>query len=290
MAEREPLNGSFGGALWSANDTPVRLSAGGTILVAAYGINALGQVVGPGACAEQGTACLWEAGGVTDLGSLDYGGYSEPLAINNHGDVVGWAQAWPHGLDHAVLWRSGLATDLGTLGGTQSQALDIENSGRIVGWARPAGEDGVVPPRHAFLWENGTMTDLGTLGGAESIAFAINDSGQVVGWLGDFDNKRAFVWQGGTMNLLSPGSDYSQALDINSRGDIVGTYIVSGTTHHAALWRDGVRYDLNEMVADPRLCLNWANAINDTGQIVGVGAWKSDGREFGFLLTPTGTW
>ena len=91
------------------------------------------------------------------------------------------------------------------------------------------------------------------------------------------------------MSLL-PGSGSSQAFDINNRGDVVGTYIVSGTTFHAALWRDGVRYDLNDLVGDQRVCLNWANAINDAGWIVGVGARKSDAREFGFLLTPTGVW
>jgi len=42
-------------------------------------------------------------------------------------------------------------------------------------------------------------------------------------------------------------------------------------------------------VGDQHLGLHWANAINDAGQVVGFGVWKSDGREVGFLLTPTGT-
>jgi uncharacterized membrane protein len=93
------------------------------------------------------------------------------------------------------------------------------------------------------------------------------------------------------MTLL-PGTENSQALDINERGDIVGTYKLSnaaGTAFHAALWRDGVRYDLNDIAGHPAVCLNWAYAINDAGMIVGVGAWKYDAREFGFLITPTGS-
>jgi probable HAF family extracellular repeat protein len=291
MAEQESPRDVFRGAMWHTSATPVSLDAGGVVLLVAYGINAVGQVVGVGGCGEMSLACLWEAGELKDLGSSGYDGFSEPLAINNDGDAVGWAQVLPRGVDHAVLWRDGVVTDLGTLGGLQSQALDIDNRGRVVGWARLANPDDGSPSlsRHAFLWEAGTMRDIDTFGGDESIAFAINDSGQVVGWSSWVSGRRAFLWEAGTMGLL-PGSESSQALDINNRSDVIGFYIVSGTTHHAALWRDGQRYDLNDLVGDPRVCLNWANAINDAGQIVGVGAWKSDGREFGFLLTPTGTW
>jgi probable HAF family extracellular repeat protein len=132
------------------------------------------------------------------------------------------------------------------------------------------------------------MTDLGPLGEEESIAYAINDSGQVVGRVGDLGSSRAVLWEKGTMRFLT-GSESSEAFGINSQGEVVGTYIVSGTTYHAALWRNGLRYDLNDLMGDSRLSLDWATAINDAGQIVGVGAWKSDAREFGFLLTPTGS-
>jgi probable HAF family extracellular repeat protein len=284
MAELAQPRDFYHGALWASDSQPpISLDTNGSVLQVAYGINALGQVVGVGLCGGRGVACIWDAGHLSNLGSLDYDGQSEPLAINNQGDVAGWADAPPDGFDHAVLWRAGVATDLGTLGGVQSEALAIDDSGRVVGWARVGGAQ--PGPRHAFLWQNGVMNDLDTLlAGEESIAYAINDSGQVVGRLGDIGG-RAVLWKKGAMSLL-PGAESSQAFGLNNRGDIVGTYIPFGTTFHAALWRDGVRYDLDELVGDPQVTLSWANAINDAGQIVGRAAWRSTGREIGFLLTP----
>src|SRR5262245_17507323 len=48
-------------------------------------------------------------------------------------------------------------TDLGTLGGAQSSALDINDRGEIVGWA--ATTQGI---QHAFLYSNGSMIDIGS--------------------------------------------------------------------------------------------------------------------------------
>lgn len=288
MAEDEVPREGLRGAIWpaAAGSAPTAMNAGGVVMEVAYGINAAGHVVGYGRCGEMGTACLWEGGQLRSPGWLDYPGFSMPLAINNRGEVAGWSQAAPGGSDHAVLWRNGVAIDLGTLGGLQSQALGIDDSSRVVGWARPA--EGQT--RHAFLWKDSVMTDLGTLGAEESAAHAINGSGHVVGWVGGVgtSGRRAFIWVEGVMTLLSGNG--AQALGINSQGDVVGLYThvaEAGTSLHAALWRNGELVDLNEIAGHRRVTLMWATAINDAGQIIGIGRWKDQGeREFGFRLTP----
>ena len=292
-AETPEGGDAFYPSLWPADGgRAIRLEANGNGLGWAYGINGQGQVVGVGSCGGLGMACLWDGQQVTNLGWLDYAvydGLSQPLAINDSGVAVGWADAAPTGFDHAVIWRNGVATDIGTLGGLQSEALSINNRGLVVGWSRirrPDSSLALAP--HAFLWQNGSMTDLDPGQDEETIAYAINDSGVIVGRLGSTTGN-AVIWEKGKMSFL-PGAEPSQAFGINNRGEVVGTYIPSGTTFHAALWRDGVRYDLNDVVGDPRLGLHWANAVNDADQIVGFGVWKSDPtREVAFLLTPTGT-
>src|SRR5260370_33645707 len=68
-------------------------------------------------------------------------------------------------------------TDLGTLGGMNSQATGINNRGQVVGSSTLQG-DAIT---RAFLWEDGLMTDLGYVGGTVSKANSINNRGQTVG-------------------------------------------------------------------------------------------------------------
>src|SRR5207247_5522878 len=120
------------------------------------------------------------------------------------------------GEQHAFLWEAGTMTDLGTLGGTFSQAFAINGQGQVVGRSSITGAG---RPFHAFLWEAGRMTDLGTFGADESQAFDINDRVQVVGRTeAGASPIHAFCWDRST---TSDGRR-AQTFGINTTGHVVG--------------------------------------------------------------------
>ncbi len=203
---------------------------------------------------------------VIDLGTLG-GTYSKACAVNNAGQVVGFANVGGT-VNHAFIWENGVMTDLGTFGGAYSSAADISEAGQVVGLARYADNAG-----RAFLWENGTMINLGTLVGpdgqiGDSRAYGINGDGQVVGHAGEpFVYDTAFLWQDGVMHRISGlGISYSVACDINEAGQIVGEANLTGATcSQAFLWDDGTVTELGTLGGTHSA----ATAINNAGQIVG---------------------
>ena len=71
-----------------------------------------------------------------------------PTAVNDSGDVAGYAGS-PNIDAHAILWRNGVAIDLGVWpGGHYSVANGINNLGQIVGTGTVAGDN----LDHALMW------------------------------------------------------------------------------------------------------------------------------------------
>lgn len=316
-------NGDVHAALWQKDSqgnysiTDLGTLGGAGTLSRAFGINTAGQVVGSVVTADgDERAALWQKDlqgnySITDLGTLG-GTQSTARAINDAGQVVGSAFT-ANGEQHAALWQKDSQgiysiTDLRTLGGVAvfSQAFGINAAGQVVGVTStpPFG----VP--HAFLWQNGMMSDLGTLlpqcgvgsGCGFSQAFAINAAGQVVGHSFLNPTGRAFLWQNGEMTdlgMLRDGKTYSVALGINAAGQVVGDSNSLGPNgqvdgiQHAELWQKDSQGAYSRTDLDTLLPAGsgWkrliaASAINDRGQIVGLGEF-SDGLIHRYLLGPS---
>jgi len=117
-------------------------------------INNGGQIIGSSETSHGNQhAFLWQDGRMRDLGTLPGRTESEAVAFNNHGQVAAnsfnyhYHRVVEYGSVRAFVWQNGRATDLGTLGGQQSAAIDINDQGQIVGWATTN-----TGRKHAVLW------------------------------------------------------------------------------------------------------------------------------------------
>ncbi|MGI9103434.1 MAG: hypothetical protein ACR2IF_13430 [Terriglobales bacterium] len=135
------------------------------------------------------------------------------------------------------------------------------------------------------------IVDLGSFEGNHNLVHGINNQGTLVGAM---LNPRslsveACVIEGHETRLLGTlGGSFSVARAINNRGDIVGGSLEQQDDNfHAFLFRNGKLQDLNKMITNP---LGWelvqAVAINDLGQIVGIGSLAGEDRIFLLLPTP----
>jgi probable HAF family extracellular repeat protein len=145
------------------------------------GLNNRGQVIGvssvassPGACLTEGDPnChpfLWDKGKLIDLNTSTIAGAADFSSTG--GSTF-----------DAYLWRNGVATDLGTLGGDCfSAAFAINSQAQAVGVTYLC--DGSFS--RAFLWENGAIVDLNTLipgGSALQLVLPtdVNDHSEIAG-------------------------------------------------------------------------------------------------------------
>ena len=168
---------------------------------AATAINDNGQIVGISGICDQAVgrhtakhAVLWENGGVIDLGNLGAQWWNTPTAINQRGDIVGFAgdPAFVEGdIVHAFMWTR---------------------------------DDGI---RHLKPLRNRTPEHV------DSEAYGINERRQVVGVScdADFVDCRAVIWDHGNtptdLNELKGGfsARLESAKDINDKGEITGRAI-----------------------------------------------------------------
>lgn len=128
--------------------------------------------------------------------------------------------------------------------------------------------------------------DIGTLGGRFTTATDINDAGIIVGSSATVSagEIHAFLKRPGEPMLdLTPLAENSAATRINALGQVLVTIDDMQFVYGESLLRP-----LGDLIEPP--ASEWdrtsftAAALNDRGQIVGVGTMA--GRDHGFLLTP----
>lgn len=221
---------------------------------------------------------------ITEITPFEGGNLSNATAINNAGQIAGYAVTGGH--SHAFIYENGVKTDLGTFGGPRSFAYGINASGQVVGNASVPGFPG---GDHAFVSTNGgPKTDLGLFPGGGSSAYAsgINASGQIVGnaYLADNFTRRAFRYSDGVMTMLGTlGGNSSRALDINDSGLIVGSSATGvGFAEHAfVINARGVMFGLGTFGGS----FSFGYAINNAGHAVGQSYTTGNAEQHAFHFT-----
>jgi probable HAF family extracellular repeat protein len=253
---------------------------------------------------------------VTNLPPLS-GTSSVGFSINDRGWVAGRSNLSGNQRRHATLWRNGVLTDLGTLGGPNSAVLwPVKNIGGIVSGIAQTDEPdplnetwscGFFFPQATrtgkrclgFRWEDGVLTRLPTLGGTHGFATGTNNLGETVGWA---ENKvydptcvapqqlqfRAVVWgpRDNQLRQLRPlpdtGDTVSAATALNDSGQVVG---ISGICDQAVGRFSAIHSVLWEHgtraieIGDlGGVAWNTPMAINERGDVVGfANASAADG-------------
>jgi probable HAF family extracellular repeat protein len=281
--------------LWSDGATADLPSLPGDPYSRADGINNRSEVVGasyrPAPPGEAGGGrfverpVLWRDRVPIDLGAPVGSTLIGRAFLSDAGAAV-FALALPgESSARGFLWRDGALVDLSAPPGYTSFAPEAINAtGAVVGEARrPPTPDG---GNRAFLWRDGQFTEIGTLPGAgASTAQGVGARGHIIGHaVGGPALVGAFLWHDSALTPLGlPGARDSLATAVNAAGQVVG-YASDQGAHRAFLHNGGATIDLNSLLpADSGWILEEALAVNDAGQIAGVG--RVGGVRRGFVLT-----
>jgi probable HAF family extracellular repeat protein len=237
------------------------------------GINYRGEVAGANVLGGRYQALVYDGASWTNLGTL--GGINSYCASINDSNLVVGHSLTADGSDHAFLWMAGgnkgpvgnpQMMDLGTLGGSASEAYAINRIGQITGYTTDAANN-----IHAFLYRAGTMIDIGpSLGGnlPYSFGYGINDAGHIAGtaYNASYSVEHAFFYNGVTsIDLGSLGASGASALALNNNDQVVGYATTKSQSVHAFLYAGGKMTDLGTLGGDE----SYAIGINNSNAVVG---------------------
>lgn len=238
---------------------------------------------------------------IVDLGTLG-GEDSAAEAVNDRGDVVGWADT-VEGRHHAFLYSGGVIRDLGTLlGGEESYATSINDRGQVAGYSDINAFGPQFPEIvEGFVWDENGMRSLAALfcpcsfntRYGRSNAYALNNEGWVAGesetvrgsWV-----VHAALWRDTAPEDWGGGAgdwSISRIFSLNDAGTAVGDYApyagrLNSYNRSASLWDNGTRHDLGVLPGDAS---STASAVNNRGAAAGWSGSADGATSHAFLWT-----
>jgi CSLREA domain-containing protein len=288
-----------------------------------WDVNNSGQVTGwsnSGATNTNYRPFFYSNGALTNLAPLGTGTNALAISINDSARIVGYSELVPQGANAALAGQlhayfsdnGGVLRDIGTLGGTSSQAWGVNDNGHVVGQAQLS--NGQTRPflwkdtNNDGLWQQSEMIDLGSLnGGTFGRGFGINNQGVVVGnsLNGPGGQQIATLWKDDNNNGLGDAGELrilgtlgaglpSFAQGINDAGYVNGYSQLPGLTsngiqiQHAFIWHDdngngqsdaGEMKDIGTLGGDTSLSVR----INSTNAIAGYSTTTGNFNPSGFV-------
>lgn len=234
------------------------------------------------------------------------GDNSQPQAMNDRGDVSGYAENGvqdstctpPQVLQfRGAVWgrKGGPPRELAPIGSDpDSVGFDINNRGQVVGSSGTCGNaNSSAIPVHAVLWDHGSPMDLGSLGGMiNNAALSLNERGDAVGFSGLPSNAtfHPFLWRkktGMTDLGVLPGDVFGFSSGVNNRDQAVGEVCDASGNCRGFLWQKGAMTDFNSLLPPhSKLYVLATKWINDDGIVVGMAYDASTGETPAFIAVP----
>ncbi|NUN95125.1 MAG: hypothetical protein HUU16_03030 [Candidatus Omnitrophica bacterium] len=244
-------------------------------------LNEEGHIVGMFQHGTESSAFLWtEKDGFTNLseeaGLLTDSTESQAVALDDSGEILLTAKL--PGEIHLLLRRSpsGEIEELHR-GPDRCETLGLAGDGKVVATFREMG----VNRSRTFLWQEGIQGSLISDSSPDCLycgANGINRAGWIVGRTGLPEGPGAFLLEPGGVPQALSGLDWLSdtiALDINDRGQVVGTGPMESDDVKGFLWSKelgGARLEDSEALSV------FPQALNNAGLIVGYyrySVWKT---------------
>jgi probable HAF family extracellular repeat protein len=235
-------------------------------------INNNGDVVGTATIGNSGYAFLYSGGQITLLPTPSGYDGTAGSAINDLGQIG--VIVSNIGDQHAFLYSSNNYYLMSTAAAGYISGIDLNNNGQAV-WFTTG-----INNSYIYDHSSRTTTALNTMQ-----AYSINDSGQIAGYVpyasGPDGQTVIFNPDGSQIPLGTLGGNYSQPIQINNSGYVVGlSTVTSGGSSHAFLWTpsEGMK-DLNN---NSMATYSWAYRVNVRQEVVGgyQATSSSPGRAF----------